>query len=130
MHMQQFGEHVGLAFQIRDDLLDVLGRSTVLGKPTAEDIKEKKLTLPLIYALQASDRKTAKQALRFIKRGARSKEIQWLIRFITDAGGIAYATQAAERYAALAREDLASFPDSPAKTSFLQFVDFVIQRNS
>ena len=58
-HMQEFGENVGLAFQIRDDLLDYLGRKSLLGKPTGEDIKEKKLTLPLIYALNASDKRSA-----------------------------------------------------------------------
>ncbi|MEK7748472.1 MAG: polyprenyl synthetase family protein, partial [Bacteroidota bacterium] len=75
--MKEFGENVGMAFQIRDDLLDYEGRKSILGKPTGLDMKEKKLTLPLIHALQSGVRKDAKQALRIIKNGAKQKEIDW-----------------------------------------------------
>ncbi|HVN47868.1 MAG TPA: polyprenyl synthetase family protein [Bacteroidota bacterium] len=128
--MQEFGENIGLAFQIRDDLLDYLGRKSLLGKPTGEDIKEKKLTLPLIYALHASDKRHALHALRLIKRGASKKEIEWILNFVIEAGGVEYSLRRAEEFAATARQHLAAFPDSPAKTSLLQFVDFIIQRNN
>ena len=84
--LKLFGEHVGLSFQIRDDLLDYLGRKSILGKSTGSDIKEKKLTLPLIYALQQSNRRDALQALRFIKKGARQKDIDWVLDFVRAAG--------------------------------------------
>jgi octaprenyl-diphosphate synthase len=129
-HMQEFGENIGLAFQIRDDLLDYLGRKSILGKPTGEDIKEKKLTLPLIYALSHTDKKNAKHALRLIKAGATKKEIEWILNFVIEAGGVEYSLRRAEVFAANARQSLFGFPDSPAKTSLLQFVDYVIQRNS
>ncbi len=129
-HMQEFGENVGLAFQIRDDLLDYLGRKSLLGKPTGEDIKEKKLTLPLIYALNASDKRSALHALRLIKHGASKKEIEWILNFVVEAGGVEYSLQRAEKFAATARQHLAGFSDSPAKASLLQFVDFIIQRNN
>lgn len=64
--MRDYGTHIGIAFQIRDDLLDFVGRRTLLGKPIAADIKEKKLTLPIIYALKMGDRNLSKRALRMI----------------------------------------------------------------
>jgi octaprenyl-diphosphate synthase len=128
--MKAYGEKVGLAFQIRDDLLDYLGRKNILGKPTGVDIKEKKLTLPLIYALQKSDRRDAQAALRFVKKGARQKDIAWIVDFVRNNGGIEYSMKKAEEFAADACNCLTSFPDSPVKHSLLQFVRYVMDRNS
>jgi octaprenyl-diphosphate synthase len=128
--MRDFGEHVGVAFQIRDDLLDYLGRRSVIGKPTGTDLKEKKLTLPLIHALRQGPREDAKRALRAIKKGAKQRDVEWVMAFVKDAGGIEYAKTKAEDYADLARKDLATLPESPAKESLLQFADFVIERVS
>jgi octaprenyl-diphosphate synthase len=128
--LKTYGENVGLAFQIRDDLLDYLGRKSILGKSTGSDIKEKKLTLPLIYALQNSTRQEATQALRYVKKGAKQKEITWVLNFVRAHGGIEYSSRKAEEYAALAGQSLVSFPDSPVKQSLLQFVSFVLERNS
>lgn len=128
--LKAFGENVGLAFQIRDDLLDYLGRKRILGKSTGSDIKEKKLTLPLIFALQNSNRHEATQALRYIKKGARQKEITWVLDFVRKNGGIEYSSRKAEEFSTLAIKSLVSFPDSPVKQSLLQFVAFVTQRSS
>jgi octaprenyl-diphosphate synthase len=128
--MRNFGEHLGVAFQIRDDLLDYLGRRSVIGKPTGTDLKEKKLTLPLIHALQQGPREDAKRALRAIKKGAKQKDVEWVVDFVRDAGGIEYAGNKAEHYAALARTDVSDLPDTPAKESLLQFTEFVIERVS
>ena len=128
--LKEYGENVGLSFQIRDDLLDYLGRKNILGKSTGSDIKEKKLTLPLIYALQHSSRRDATHALRFIKKGARLKEISWVLDFVHHNGGIEYASRKAEEFAALARNSIRSFPESSVKQSLLQFVEFVLERNS
>lgn len=125
-----YGENVGLAFQIRDDLLDYLGRKSILGKATGVDIKEKKLTLPLIYALQNGSRSNAKQALRYIKKGANQREVKWVLDFVSQNGGVDYALRRAEEFATKARECLSIFPDSPAKQSLLQFVSFVTERTS
>jgi octaprenyl-diphosphate synthase len=128
--MRDFGEHVGIAFQIRDDLLDYLGRRSVIGKPTGIDLKEKKLTLPLIYALSKGSRSDAKQAIRFIKNGAKQKETQWLMDFVKSAGGIDYAIGRARYYCDVARNDLLLLPDSASKSSLLAFADFVTERQS
>jgi len=128
--LKAYGENVGLAFQIRDDLLDYLGRKTILGKPTGSDIKEKKLTLPLIYALHQSGRKESQQALRLVKSGAKNKDLAWIIDFVRNNGGIDYSLGKAEEFAANACACLSSFPDSAVKRSLLQFARFVIERNS
>lgn len=128
--MREFGEHVGMAFQIRDDLLDYLGRKSIIGKPTGIDVKEKKLTLPLIYALKNSDPKEARQALRIVRNGAKKREVDWIVDFVQENGGIGYAREKAEHYAGMARQNLGGIPDSPARDALLQFVDFVMERES
>jgi len=128
--MRQYGEHVGMAFQIRDDLLDYLGHRSVIGKPTGIDVKEKKLTLPIIHALTAADRGDARKALKIVKNGASRKEVDWIVNFARANGGIDYALAKAEEYAALAKADLAGLPYSPAKESLLNFVEFVTSRES
>jgi octaprenyl-diphosphate synthase len=128
--MRDFGEHVGIAFQIRDDLLDYLGRRSVIGKPTGIDLKEKKLTLPLIHALTHGPRNDAKQAIRIVKNGAKQKDIQWVMDFVRNAGGIDYAIKRAKEHSDKARNDLSHLPESPSKTSLLEFIDFVTERQS
>jgi len=128
--MREFGEHVGMAFQIRDDLLDYLGRRSVIGKPTGIDLKEKKLTLPLIYALHKGPKSDAKQALKIVKNGAKAKDIAWVVDFVKNMGGIDYAVSRALHYSDLARTDLVTIPDSESKTALLEFVDFVMERES
>lgn len=130
IQMRDYGEHVGIAFQIRDDLLDYLGRRSVIGKPTGIDLKEKKLTLPLIYALHHGPRSDAKQAIRLIKSGAKKKDVEWVVKFVENSGGIHYAIGKAEQYAGAARSDLAGLLDSQAKEALLRFVDYVMERDS
>jgi len=127
--MREFGELIGMAFQIRDDLLDYLGRKTLLGKPTGLDVKERKLTLPLIYALRHAQRKDARKALSIVKNGPVSRELTWLMDFVEREGGIRYAGETAERFAGEARQRLSLLPESPSRTALQQFVDFVIHRD-
>lgn len=128
--LREYGENVGMAFQIRDDLLDYLGRKSIIGKPTGIDLKEKKLTLPLIHALKNAERREARQALKIVKNGARQKEVEWIAEFVRQNGGIDYAGRKAEYYAGLARERLVAFPESRAKEALLQFVEFVMERDN
>lgn len=127
--MREFGELVGMAFQIRDDLLDYLGRRTLLGKPTGLDVKEKKLTLPLIHALRQADRKDARKALSIVKNGPATRELSWLMEFVEREGGIRYATETAERFADDAKRRLTILPESPSRAALQQFVDFVVSRD-
>ncbi len=126
--LRDFGENLGMAFQIRDDLLDYIGRSTITGKPTGLDMKEKKFTLPLIYALKNSDRKSNRQIIRIIKNGASRKEIDYVIDFVDNKGGLEYATKKAGEYAERALEGIESYPESTAKDAIRELVKFAIER--
>ncbi len=128
--MKEYGERVGMAFQIQDDLLDYLGRKSVMGKSTGIDIKEKKLTLPLIYALEHAPTKDSRRALKIIKNGAKQKEIQWVLEFVKANAGIDYAVGKAAEFGRSASASLSLFEDSPAKDALKGFVDFVLARVS
>lgn len=128
--MREYGANIGMAFQIQDDLLDYLGRKSIIGKPTGIDIKEKKLTLPLIHALREAPPKDARQALRIVKSGAKSKELRWVLDFVHQNGGIDYTVKKASEFGQRATASLASFSDSNAKDSLMRFVEFVLSRIS
>ncbi|HWF44481.1 MAG TPA: polyprenyl synthetase family protein [Candidatus Kapabacteria bacterium] len=127
--LRDYGEAVGIAFQIRDDLFDYLAASGTIGKPVAIDLKEKKLTLPLIHALSKASSSQKKRIISLIKNGKAAKEsYREVIGFVTESGGIEYARTKAEEYAEHARASLTTLPDSDAKESLRLFVDFVLER--
>ena len=127
--LREYGTHIGIAFQIRDDLLDYIGRRTILGKPISADIKEKKLTLPIIYALRKGDRNSSKRALHMIGKGINHNDIEWLLDFVKAQGGIEYAEQKAREHIAQAKNALQQFPHTPAKLTLECFSEFVLQRD-
>ncbi|MFA6469372.1 MAG: polyprenyl synthetase family protein [Bacteroidota bacterium] len=126
--MKEYGENVGMAFQIRDDILDFTSRKSILGKPIGGDMKEKKLTLPLIHALSQAPKKDSKKVLKMIKAGTSGKDVEFIVDFVQRNGGITYAEQRAHDFGNAARECLAPFPDSGAKRSLEHFIDFVVER--
>jgi octaprenyl-diphosphate synthase len=127
--LREYGENVGLAFQIRDDLLDYVGRKSITGKPTGLDLSEKKLTLPLIYAFTKAPKKDGKQILSMIKNGKKKGNVKRVLEFVEEYGGIAYAAKRARDFSARAKEILAPFPDSPSRQALLDFADFVVERD-
>jgi octaprenyl-diphosphate synthase len=126
--MRDFGENVGMAFQIRDDLFDYTSRKNIIGKPVGGDMKEKKITLPLIRSFQQAPKKESRRILKMIRNGAKSKDVEYVIAFAHQYGGIDYAVSKAEYYSERARECLQPLPDSPAKEALMMFVDFVMER--
>lgn len=126
--MRIFGENIGLVFQIRDDLLDYTGRKSITGKPTGIDLKEKKLTLPLIHALAQAPKGESKRIISIVKNGAGKKDLQGVVDFAERYGGIEYTTRKAEDYSALAREAIGSLPPSPARDSLEAFIDYMMER--
>jgi octaprenyl-diphosphate synthase len=125
--MLAFGEKIGIAFQIRDDLFD-FGTDDV-GKPLGIDIKEKKMTLPLIYALRETDDATRRELLREIKRDSESpKTVSKVVNFVRQSGGLEYARQAMNDYRRESFVILQSFPPSPARQALEDLVNFVVDR--
>lgn len=125
--MHEFGETIGIAFQIRDDLFD-FGTANV-GKPLGIDIKEKKMTLPLIFALRQADRKQRKKIIRKIKRYSEKQEVvREVIDFVHQSGGLEYATKAMFDYRDKAFEILHTFPEGEARQALEDLVNYVVQR--
>lgn len=125
--MRLFGEKTGIAFQIKDDLFDY--SSNKVGKPTGNDIKEKKLTLPLIYTLNSIDKKTRRQIIYIVKNNNQDKEkINWVIDKVKQAGGIAYATEKMNHYKKEALDILYQFPENEARKGLEDLVLYVTDR--
>lgn len=125
--MRLFGEKTGMAFQIKDDLFD-FGADDV-GKPLGIDIKEKKMTLPLIRTLQTCDRSTRRHILHIVKNEShRNEKVQEVIRIVREGGGIEYSTEVMHRFRQEAFDLLHSFPDSPARASLTQLLHYVTDR--
>jgi octaprenyl-diphosphate synthase len=125
--MGDFGMKVGMAFQIKDDLFDY--GTLKIGKPTGIDIREKKLTLPLIYTLQKCT-STEKSRIKKLVKGSekRPKNVNEIVEIVNDKGGMQYATDVMNRYHHEALEILNTFPDSKFRKSLEQLVQFTIDR--
>jgi octaprenyl-diphosphate synthase len=127
--MKDFGENIGTAFQIRDDILDYEGNGFT-GKIAGNDIKEKKITLPLIHALDLSTNSQKRRILSIVKSQKKTKtEINEVILFVTDSGGIEYAELKMNQYRDKALAILDSYPDSEVKDSLKAFVNYTTSRN-
>lgn len=125
--MRAFGEKVGIAFQIKDDLFDYTSQD--VGKPTGNDIKEKKLTLPLIYTLNNVDKETKRKLIYIIKNeNTRKAKVQYVIDVVEKNGGIEYTNQKMGGYKKEAMDLLHSFPQSDIRDGFEDLVNFVTDR--
>jgi octaprenyl-diphosphate synthase len=126
--MRLFGEKLGLAFQIRDDLFDFSSEDA--GKPIGIDLQEKKLTLPLIVALRDADRRERKRIMTIIQKDEKSRrDLQTVSSFVHDRGGIDYARREMTRLATEAKNLLRVFPASDVRSSLVGLTQFTIQRN-
>lgn len=128
--MREFGENLGIAFQIRDDILDYIGTKKVFGKPLGGDIKEKKITLPLIYALKKSPKDETNKIIKLIRNGAKNPDVDEVISFVQKYGGITYAETVAIEYANKAMHNLKIFDESESRSSMESLVSFVIERKN
>lgn len=125
--MKLFGEKVGIAFQIKDDLFDY--GSADIGKPTGNDIKEKKLTLPLIYSLNKADSTAKKRIIYLIKNNNKDpRKVKEIIDFVVSSGGIEYTEQKMFAYRDEALKILNSFSDTPVRKALEELVRFTTDR--
>ncbi len=123
-----FGEKVGMAFQLKDDLFDY--GDAKIGKPTHIDIQEKKMTLPLIFTLNKVDRKQKRWIINTVKNHNKDKvRVQELIRLVQQSGGIEYANKVMREYRDEALEILSSFPENEARQSLEALVHYTIDRS-
>ncbi len=126
--LKRFGELVGLAFQIKDDLFDY-GSEEDIGKPVGNDIKEKKMTLPLIYALSKADWITKRKIISIVKNNNNDPEkVKEVIEFVFKSGGIEYATNRMLEIRDDALTLIKSFEDCEAKTSLIELVNYTTNR--
>ncbi len=128
--MWDFGEKVGIAFQIKDDLFDY-DRSTKTGKPHAIDIKDQKMTLPLIYLLNNANLFEKRKIIRTVKNhGDDTGKVNELIQKVADSGGIEYARKMMAEYRSQALDILQTFPAGQYRDSLEQLVLFTTDRQS
>lgn len=125
--MRKFGEVIGMAFQIKDDLFDYTDGP--IGKPTGIDIKEQKMTLPLIYVLNNASKEKRKWLINSVKNHNEDKRrVKEVIDYVKEAGGLTYATQKMITYQEEALILLEDFPTSPFKEALITMVNYVIER--
>jgi len=128
--MRLFGEYAGIAFQIKDDLFD-FQKSNLLGKPTGNDLNEKKITLPLIYALNQGSSSERRNVLNIVRKKSKSTaDLTEVSRYIASKGGFDYAEKVMQEYHQKALEQLTPYPDSEYKRALEAFVGYITTRES
>ena len=126
--VSKIGENIGIAFQIKDDLFDY-GKKKI-GKPRGIDIKEKKLTLPLIYTLNEVDKNKRKWLIKSIKKYNKDRSrVKEIISLVKDTGGLNYAVKKMNYYHKIALDDLKKLPDNEFKESLIDIINYVIERD-
>lgn len=126
--MRKIGELAGMAFQIKDDLFD-FSKGNNTGKPSGIDIKEKKMTLPLIYALNQVSKSDKRKMINIVKHyNTNHKKVDWLIEMVVQSGGIQYATEKMLDFMNASIDLLHEFPDNEARNSLEQLIEFTIER--
>jgi octaprenyl-diphosphate synthase len=129
--LENFGLHLGMAFQLIDDLLDFTSTENVLGKPVGHDLQEGKITLPLIYMLERAngDQEIAAIRAALIEKRYDAIPRERLQHHLVQTNAFSDTEQKAKQYAQMAKTDLGVFPNSDARSAMLELLDFVIQRS-
>lgn len=127
-NMRLFGEYIGMAFQIKDDIFDY-GTSDDIGKPTGIDIREQKMTLPLIYTLNHCSSEVKRELMDIVKNGNENrKKVQKAVKMVIDHGGIAYAEKTMMEFKEKALNLIEDFEDSEAKKSIVALIEYTTTR--
>lgn len=128
LKMRAFGESTGIAFQIKDDLFDYT-QNPLIGKPTGIDIREKKMTLPLIYTLNNCDKKTKAFIINTIKNDSKNSiKVEQIINIVKEKKGLEYAKNKMEIFVNQALEILNEFKNNESKSSLIDLVEYVVKR--
>lgn len=130
IHLRNFGEYMGICFQIKDDVFDYY-QDIEIGKPTGNDLQDGKVTLPLIYALQNSDDVEKETILSIIdSKDFTQENIDRVMQFARDRGGVDYAQNRMDEFKSKAISELDGFPDSDAKRALIMCADFAAARKN
>ncbi len=127
-NLRRFGEKLGLAFQIKDDLLDFYGAEKSMGKPIGKDLMENIITLPVLYSLNSTDQTTRNQMLAILENG-KDENSQIIVDFVKANGGLEYAEKKANLYIEEAISCLEPYPTSSYKESLMLLSDYITSRN-
>ena len=126
--MFDFGHHIGVAFQMRDDLFDYGNNKT--GKPTGNDIREKKITLPLIHTLTNADQTVRRKIIRILKKRKKTdKQVNQVIELVLQGDGVTYTEAKMNEHLNIARNILAAYPDTDARQSLCKLIEFIGKRS-
>lgn len=126
-NLSAFGENLGIAFQLRDDMLDYIGRKSLLGKSTGNDLKEKKFTLPLIHSLANSPKNKASRIMKLIKSDEKFK-FDEVYNFVNEYGGIEYTNSKTDYYCSIAEKSIRDYNPSEVKSSLIELLNFIRNR--
>lgn len=126
--LRSYGTEIGTAFQISDDLLDLVGSQEKTGKTSGNDIKEGRVTLPIIYALKTAPSRQRESILRLLGNGSSSGHMDEIRDFVVEMGGVEYARDRARSIEEGARRHLEDLPESPYKSALLELASFVVGR--
>ena len=126
--IKSFGEYLGIAYQIKDDIFDIIGNMANTGKPTNLDLKKNMLTLPYIYSISNLNKKDKKKFLLKIKRYISKQDIKEIKNMVIESGGIKYATDKIAYFSDMAINELNNFPDTEYKTALINTVKFNLER--
>jgi len=126
--MRLFGEYAGMAFQIKDDLFDYQ-KSNLIGKPTGNDLREKKITLPLLHALNKASSSDKSHILKIVRKRSKSAaDIREVGDFVEAHGGFKYAEQVMHGFNEKAIAQLSAYPDSEVKSALIEYVNYITSR--
>jgi len=129
-NLRKFGEYLGIAFQIKDDLLDLTGKETEIGKPVAKDLIGNTMTLPILYGLRNTSMKNREYLISLMNNGLNIKDVELLKNFVREVGGIDYAVKKADHYITEAYKCLERYEDSKYKQSLVQLSQFILHREN
>jgi octaprenyl-diphosphate synthase len=127
--LREYGQNLGMAFQITDDLLDWVGETEKTGKGLGTDLKEGKITLPLIHTLRKSDPATQRKLVRLLDNDFNQKDFDQILSFMKGNGGVEYANNLATAFGKKAEACISGFKDSGYKKSLQSLIGFVIDRD-
>ncbi|MCF7805794.1 MAG: polyprenyl synthetase family protein [Candidatus Marinimicrobia bacterium] len=122
--LAEYGENLGIAFQIKDDLFEFVGKKSIIGKPVGQDVKENMITLPLLHTVEKLPDKESRKILKTMKRGAKSKQVKEIVRKVANNGGVSYARERLREYTEAAIDALEIFPDGQYKQALIDFAEF------